>query len=88
MRRANAAAANKVVIRVRMKRAGMRWRADNVNPMAAMRNLVCNQRWESDWPLITIARVSMRARSHRSDDVAIAKPSLLTVGFKLRSHTP
>jgi signal recognition particle subunit SRP54 len=30
----------------------MRWHADTVNPMTAMRNLVCNDRWHTDWPLI------------------------------------
>jgi hypothetical protein len=44
--------ANKVVIQARMKQAGMHWARENVNPMAALRNLACNDRWEEAWPQI------------------------------------
>jgi hypothetical protein len=44
--------ANKVVVEARLKGAGMHWSPDNVNPMLALRNLVCNDRWEQDWPKI------------------------------------
>jgi hypothetical protein len=44
--------ANKVVVEARLKGAGMHWSPDNVNPMLALRNLVCNDRWEQEWPLI------------------------------------
>ena len=82
-------AAHKVVIQVRMKRAGMRWRTDNVDSMAAMRNLVCNQRWHSDWPVITAARI--RARSTRpmsQSSPSAPKSSSLPPGFKLTQRTP
>jgi hypothetical protein len=36
--------ANKVVIQARMKQAGMHWARENVNPMAALRNVACNDR--------------------------------------------
>ncbi len=42
--------ANKVVIQARMKQAGMHWARANVNPMAALRNVACNDRWEEAWP--------------------------------------
>ena len=29
-----------------MKQSGMRWAKRNVNPMAALRNMVCNDRWD------------------------------------------
>ncbi|MBO0723590.1 MAG: ISKra4 family transposase [Blastocatellia bacterium] len=44
--------ANKVVIQARMKQAGMHWARENVNPMAALRNVACNDRWEEAWPQI------------------------------------
>ena len=44
--------ANKVVVEARLKGAGMHWSPDNVNPMLALRNLVCNDRWAQDWPKI------------------------------------
>ena len=46
--------AHKTVLQARMKRAGMRWHTDQVNPMLAMRNLYCSDRWHSDWPRIVV----------------------------------
>jgi hypothetical protein len=79
-------AAHKIVVQARMKRAGMRWRADNLDPMLAARNLICNQRWDDDWPLIAAARVRRRARQ----PVLSAAPnsSGLPPAFKLRPRTP
>ena len=33
----------------RMKQAGMRWAEENVNPMLALRMLLCNKRWDAGW---------------------------------------
>jgi hypothetical protein len=41
--------ANKVVVEARLKGAGMRWERHNVNPMLALRNAVCNRRWNETW---------------------------------------
>ena len=30
----------------------MHWAPDNVNPMVALRTLVCNDRWDEQWPNI------------------------------------
>ena len=46
-------AAHKVVVEARLKQAGMRWAEAHINPLVALRNLVCNDRWEEGWPLIT-----------------------------------
>lgn len=40
---------NKNVVEARLKGTGMRWAEPNVNPMLALRNLVCNDRWEEGW---------------------------------------
>ena len=46
--------AHKVVVQPRLKGAGMHWTPDNVNPMVALRTLVCNDRWAEQWPKIAL----------------------------------
>jgi hypothetical protein len=41
--------ANKLVVQARLKGAGMHWERTNVNPMLALRNAVCNDRWDETW---------------------------------------
>jgi hypothetical protein len=44
--------AHKLVVEPRMRGAGMRWARENVNPMLALRNALCNERWEEVWEQI------------------------------------
>lgn len=44
--------ANKLVVEERLKGAGKHWEEQNVNPMLALRNAWCNERWEESWMLI------------------------------------
>jgi hypothetical protein len=44
--------ANKLVVEDRLKGAGMHWAEANVNPLLALRNAVCNDRWEECWTVI------------------------------------
>jgi hypothetical protein len=44
--------ANKLVVEDRLKGAGMHWADVNVNPLLALRNAVCNDRWEECWTVI------------------------------------
>jgi hypothetical protein len=44
--------ANKLVVESRLKGAGMHWAEANVNPLLALRNAVCNDRWDESWTLI------------------------------------
>lgn len=44
--------ANKLVVEARLKGAGMHWQRCHVNPMLALRNIVCNDRWAETWPQI------------------------------------
>jgi hypothetical protein len=44
--------ANKLVVEDRLKGAGMHWAEANVNPLLALRNAVCNDRWEESWTVI------------------------------------
>ncbi len=41
--------ANKVVVEARLKGAGMHWSRMSVNPLLALRNAVCNDRWAEAW---------------------------------------
>ena len=44
--------ANKLVVEARLKGAGMHWQRGHVDAMLALRNLLCNDRWEQEWPHI------------------------------------
>jgi hypothetical protein len=44
--------ANKLVVEARLKGAGMHWERRNVDPMVALRNVACSERWEEAWPQI------------------------------------
>jgi hypothetical protein len=40
---------NKLVVEARLKGSGMHWAPLHVDPMLALRNLACNDRWEEGW---------------------------------------
>lgn len=44
--------ANKLVVEARLKGAGMHWQRENVDPMLALRNIICSDRWKEEWPKI------------------------------------
>ena len=44
--------ANKLVVEPRLKGSGMHWSRTQVNPMLALRNIVCHDRWDEAWPQI------------------------------------
>ena len=44
--------ANKLVVEARLKGAGMHWERSHVDPMLALRNAVCNDRWAEAWEQI------------------------------------
>lgn len=43
---------NKLVVEARLKGSGMHWAERHVNPMLAMRNIICSNRWKQEWPKI------------------------------------
>jgi hypothetical protein len=53
--------ANKLVVEARLKGSGMHWAPPHVNPMLALRNIVCSDRWTEAWPQIT-ATLRQQAR--------------------------
>jgi hypothetical protein len=48
--------ANKLVVEDRLKGAGMHWADQHVNPLLALRNAVCNDRWVEVWTGIEAAQ--------------------------------
>jgi hypothetical protein len=44
--------ANKLVVEARLKGSGMHWARPHVDPMLALRNIVCNDLWAEAWPQI------------------------------------
>lgn len=55
---------NKLVVQARLKGAGMHWAEEHVNPMLAIRNILCSGRWRKDWPTIE-ARLRQQTRHRR-----------------------
>jgi hypothetical protein len=45
--------ANKLVVEARLKGSGMHWAPPHVDPMLALRNIACSDRWEEAWPQMT-----------------------------------
>jgi hypothetical protein len=73
--------ANKLVVEARLKGAGMHWQRTNVNPMLALRNIICSDRWSEEWPLIaeqlrleTQQRRQALHQKHRLDKVPATPP--------------
>lgn len=73
---------NKLVVEARLKGSGMHWARAHVNPMLALRNLVCSDRWQEDWPHIA-ATLRLQERQHRNErrqrrrEAAIPPPPIL-----------
>ncbi len=57
---------NKVVVEARLKGAGMHWAREQVNPMLALRTIVCSDRWQEQWPHIRTALRPVAGQRHRA----------------------
>ena len=55
---------NKLVVHARLKGPGVHWAEEHVNPMLALRNILCSGRWQEDWPKFE-ARLRQQARQQR-----------------------
>jgi hypothetical protein len=75
----------KTVVEARLKGAGRRWAPANINPLVALRGVLCSGRWDERWPAICQARrahTAQRAHTRRLarcpvaplPDVAVAPP--------------
>lgn len=65
---------NKLVVHARLKGAGMHWAPEHVNPMLALRNILCSDRWQEDWPKIE-ARLRKQTRQRRRTVYQVHPPS-------------
>jgi hypothetical protein len=72
--------ANKLVVEARLKGSGMHWARAHVDPMLALRNIACNDRWAEAWPQISLElrrqATQRRAETHlkRQADRPSASP--------------
>lgn len=56
---------HKIVVHSRLKQAGMRWAQQHVDPMLALRNLICNDRWSQGWSQIVSYHWQQRHQEFR-----------------------
>ena len=69
--------ANKLVVEARLKGAGMHWKRENVDPMLALRNIVCSDRWDHEWPKIVLRlrqQAAQRKKSRRCQQFQEIQP--------------
>jgi hypothetical protein len=69
--------ANKLVVEARLKGAGMHWERRHVDPLLALRNAVCNDRWAEAWAQITRGlreQASQRQGERREQRARAAEP--------------
>jgi len=57
---------NKLVVEARLKGSGMHWARPHVDPMVALRNIACNDRWEEAWPQIA-TELRRQTAQHRTE---------------------
>ncbi len=57
---------NKLVVEARLKGSGMHWERSHVDPMLALRNIACNDRWEEAWPQIAAELRRQTAQRRRA----------------------
>jgi hypothetical protein len=76
---------NKLVVEMRLKGPGMHWAPAKVNPMLALRNIVCSDRWAEAWPEIErLQRQRVQQREARwqerpRESLRAAEPSVKPV---------
>ena len=71
--------ANKLVVEARLKGAGMRWAREQVNPMVALRTVVCSDRWEEAWPAMH-EQLRSQARARAKERQAAGQGETPAVG--------
>jgi hypothetical protein len=74
---------NKLVVEARLKGSGMHWAAEHVNPMLAIRNILCSDRWKVEWPKVAtkLRQQTAQKRTERHLAKAAAKAPLVTIAL-------
>ena len=83
--------ANKIVVEVRLKGAGMHWERQHVNPMLTLRNAVCNERWLEVWQESISERChqrQVRRQQQATERWQQMVSSLMLLLLQLRPPTP
>jgi len=57
---------NKLVVEARLKGSGMHWARPHVDPMLALRNIACSDRWDEAWPQI-VSTLRQQAKQRRTE---------------------
>lgn len=57
------------MVEARLKGPGMHWHEKHVNPMLALRTMICSKRWKQEW-----TRIEARLRNKRPSQKAPATP--------------
>ena len=79
--------ANKLVVEARLKGSGMHWAGKNVDPMLALRTLVCSGRWGEAWPEISRRLRQKASKGRRAKPRASERPvATETSGAKTNSR--
>jgi hypothetical protein len=84
---------NKLVVEARLKGAGMHWERAHVDPMLSLRNIVCSNRWQEEWPKVA-ERLRQQARQRRKQQrekrhqEKAAKLQLVATSTRLLSSWP
>jgi hypothetical protein len=77
--------ANQRVVEARLKGAGMHWARANVNPLVALRAVLCSGRWADRWPALwATLRQSRRAAPPRPP-ATVPAPERLPAGTARRA---
>lgn len=83
---------NKLVVEARLKGSGMHWAEPHVNPMLAIRNILCSDRWKEEWPKIEAGIREQRSKRREPSQPAIVSGNdalLLILKKKLETeNTP
>ena len=79
--------ANKLVVEVRLKGPGMHWARKNVDPMLALRTVVCSDRWGEVWPEICRRVRKKNVKGRQAEPRAPERPAETeTSGAKTNSR--
>ena len=69
--------ANKLVVEARLKGSGMHWDRASVSPMVCLRDLLCSDRWTTEWPATWRAHLAAaRRRPRPTADAGPAAPAV------------
>lgn len=62
---------NKLVVEARLKGSGMHWAEAHVNPMLALRNIICSNRWKEEWAKIASGIREQKRKRPKPEQSAI-----------------